>query len=179
MHDGDGARGAARHADETRWLSAAEMRAWLAFWGAMHLVDAAIDRDLQERSGLSHGAYQILALLSAAPGHRLRMSALAEVVFVSRSRLTYQVTQLEMAGLVRREECPSDKRGAVAVLTERGMEVLRAAAPGHVACVRRVFFDALTPEQVAVLGDALSAVRDHLLGETERHLLTALGASAS
>lgn len=143
------------------------MRAWLAFWGAMHLVDAAIDRDLHEHIGLSHGEYQILAMLSAAPAQRLRMSTLAAIVFVSRSRLTYQVTQLEKAGLVRREEYPGDKRGAVCALTEQGMATLRAAAPGHVACVRHVFFDVLTPRQVAALGDALAAVRDHLLGEVE------------
>ena len=175
----DEARGATcgRAGNEPHWLSAREMRTWLAFWGAMHLVDAAIDRDLQERSGLSHGAYQILAMLAAAPAQRLRMSTLAEVVFVSRSRLTYQVTQLEKAGLVQREEYAGDKRGAVAALTTRGLETLREAAPGHVACVRRVFFDVLTPQQVGVLGDALTAVRDRLLGGTERGIITELLAS--
>jgi DNA-binding MarR family transcriptional regulator len=165
--------------DETRWLTAPEKRAWLAFWGACHLLDNAIDRDLQARSGLSHGDYLILAMLSAAPAHRLRMSTLAEVVFVSRSRLTYQVTQLEKAGLVRREDCPSDKRGAVAVLTPEGYGLLRAAAPGHVACVRRVFFDVLTPEQVAVLGDALTSIVERLLEDPERRIVAEMWAAAS
>ncbi len=160
--------------NEPRWLSAPEMRAWLAFWGATRLVDDALDRDLEEQSGLSHGDYQILAMLSAVPEHRLRMSTLAEVVLVSRSRLTYQVTQLEQAGLVRREECLTDRRGAVAVLTERGYEVLRTAAPGHVASVRRVFFDALTPEQVAVLGDALTTIVGRLLEGSELQTIAEL-----
>lgn len=147
---------------ETHWLSKPELRAWLAFWGATHLVGGVIERDLQNRRGLSHGDYQILAMLSGAPDCRLRMSALAEVVFVSRSRLTYQVTQLERARLLRRENFPNDKRGLVAVLTEEGMETLRETAPGHVAIIRKAFFDVLTPEQVVTLGDAFTAIMDGL-----------------
>ena len=162
---------------EPRWLSPAETRTWLAFYWAMHLVDATIERELQESSDLSHGAYQILATLSIAPRRRLRMGALAEVVVVSRSRLTYQVTQLEKAGLVQREDYHGDKRGTVCVLTERGMEVLRMAAPGQVARVRRIFFDVLTPEQVAVLGAALGAVTDHLIAEADPGAMTFLAAS--
>ena len=162
-----------------RWLTACEKRAWLAFQGACRLVDEAIDRDLQANSGLGHSDYLILAMLAAVPERRLRMSALADLVYVSRSRLTYQVTRLEQAGLVRREECPSDKRGALAVLTPEGYDALRAAAPGHVACVRRVFFDLLTPEQVDVLGDALGAIMDRLLADPERRLIAELWSAAS
>ncbi|HZS92780.1 MAG TPA: hypothetical protein VFE42_35490 [Chloroflexota bacterium] len=79
---------------------------------------------------------------------------------------------------MRREECPNDKRGAVAILTPRGEEVLRTTAPGHVACVRRSFFDALRPEQVDVLGDALTAVMDRLLREPERRMLAELWAAS-
>ena len=74
---------------ETRWLTPAEMRTWMAFWAAMYVVDAALDRDLRAHSGLSHTDYLILAMLSNAPDHRLRMSELAKRVFGSRSRLTY------------------------------------------------------------------------------------------
>ncbi len=158
----------------THWLSADEMRAWLAFWEATRLVDDALERDLQQHSGLSHGEYQILAMLSQAPEQRLRMSALADVVLVSRSRLTYQVTQLEKAGLVRRVECLSDKRGAVAELTGQGMAVLRTAAPGHVAAVRRVFFDRLTPAQVTALGDALAAIVSGPFEGSERRTIAEL-----
>ena len=159
-----------------RWLTAAEKRAWLGLCGSMRLIDEAIDDDLHIGDALSHSDYQILAMLSAAPEHRLRMSTLAEVVFVSRSRLTYQVTQLEQRGLVRREDFPSDRRGQVAVLTGAGLAVLQAAAPGHVASVRRVFFDLLTEEQVAVLGDAFSAIIARALKDRERELLAALWA---
>jgi DNA-binding MarR family transcriptional regulator len=134
------------------------MRTWLAFWGVMRVVDTALDRDLRGQSDLSHNDYYILARLSKAPERRLRMSELADSVFGSRSRLTYQVTQLERAGLVRREGCLTDKRGAVAVLTQEGLQVLRALAPKHLASIRRIFFDQLTDEQVKILGDAFCAI---------------------
>jgi DNA-binding MarR family transcriptional regulator len=143
---------------ETRWLTPTEMRTWMAFWGAVYVVNAALDRDLHAQSALSHSNYLILAMLSNAPEYRLRMSELANRVFRSRSRLTYEVSQLEQAGLVRREGCLTDKRGAVAVLTQEGLHVLRTAAPGHLASIRRIFFDRLTDEQVKVLGDAFWAI---------------------
>ena len=90
------------------------------------------------------------------------MSELADVIIVSRSGLTYQVTQLERAGLVRREKCPTDERGVLAVLSGTGRAALRRAAPGHVRVVRRYLIDALTPAQRSALTDALSAARDRL-----------------
>ncbi len=143
---------------ETRWLTPTEMRTWMAFWGAVYVTNAALDRDLRTQNGLSHSDYQILAMLSNAPEHRLRMSELANRVFRSRSRLTYEVIQLERAGLVRREDCLTDKRGAVAILTQQGLQKLHTAAPGHLASIRRIFFDQLTDEQVQGLGDALWAI---------------------
>jgi len=159
------------------WLTPAELRTWMAFMAAIYVVDTALDRDLRTFSELSHNDYKILSLLSNAPGQRLRMSKLADLVFGSRSRLTYQVTQLERAGLVRREECSTDKRGAVAVLTPQGQHVLRTVTPKHVASIRRIFFDQLTDEQAKVLGEALLAIiagqgwAKHLEGAIERELM--------
>ena len=143
---------------ETQWLTPAELHTWMAFWMARHLVDVALDRDMHAISDLSHNDYQILAMLSNAPKHQLRMCELADMTFGSRSRLTYQVTQLERAGLVRREDCITDKRGAVAVLTFQGQEVLRVVAPRHLASIRDIFFNQLTSEQVAALGEALVSI---------------------
>lgn len=140
---------------ETRWLAPAEMRTWMAFWGTVYVVNAALDRDLRAHSELSHSDYLILAMLCTAPEHQLRMSELANRLFRSRSRLTYEVIQLERAGLVRRENCLTDKRGAVAVLTREGLHMLRTVAPRHVASIRRIFFDQLTDEQVKGLDEAL------------------------
>ncbi len=145
-----------------RWLNPAEMSAWLAFLEVSHLLERAIEQQLRQDAGLSHAQYEILSRLEAAEGGQVRMSDLAEGIVVSRSGLTYQVTQLEKAGLVRREKCPSDDRGVLAVLTSAGRSALARAAPGHLRVVRENLIDALAPAQLASLADALAAARDRL-----------------
>jgi DNA-binding MarR family transcriptional regulator len=135
----------------TRWLTSKEQRAWRAYIAATHLLEDAIDRQLQQEAGMPHLYYSILANLSEAPDRRLRMTDLAEKSKITRSRLTYAVTRLEKDGLVQREGCPSDKRGSTAVLTDEGTAVLERTAPGHVETVRSSLFDHLTEEQVGQL----------------------------
>ena len=84
-------------ADEAPWLDDAEMAAWLAFLEVSHRLDRVIEQQLRQDAGLSHAQYEILSRLASAPAGRLRMSELADVIIVSRSGLTYQVTQLERA----------------------------------------------------------------------------------
>ena len=147
---------------DQRWLDPAEMAAWLAFLEVSHLLDRAIEQQLRQDAGLSHAQYEILNRLAAAPGGQLRMSDLADVIVVSRSGLTYQVTQLEKAGLVRRGKCPSDDRGVLAILTPAGHAALVRAAPGHLRVVRDNLIDALTPAQLAALTEGLTAARARL-----------------
>jgi DNA-binding MarR family transcriptional regulator len=149
---GDGAPGS------MRWLNEDEMRAWQSFLAAGALVDRRVDQQLKDAVGLSHPQYEILVRLAAAPDGELRMTELADTVLTSKSGLTYQVTQLEKAGLVARRSCPSDVRGVLAVLTEAGRRRLEQAAPGHVALVRELLIDVLTPGQLAVIADALGEV---------------------
>ena len=138
------------------------MAAWLAFLEVSHRLGRAIEQQLKTDAGLSHPQYEILSRLAAAPGGQQRMSELADMITVSRSGLTYQITQLERAGLVRREKCPSDERGILAVLTAAGRAALGRAAPGHVRVVRRYLIDALTPAQRSALAEGLAAARDRL-----------------
>ena len=145
-----------------RWLDPAEMKAWLAFLEVSHLLERAIEQQLRQDAGLSHAQYEILSRLEAADGGALRMSELADVIVVSRSGLTYQITQLEKAGLVRREKCPSDERGILAILTPAGRDALTRAAPGHLRVVRENLIDALTPAQREALAEGLSAARTRL-----------------
>ncbi|MER7967984.1 MULTISPECIES: MarR family transcriptional regulator [unclassified Streptomyces] len=142
----------------TRWLTAEEQRAWRAYIAATHLVEDAIDRQLQQDAGMPHLYYSILANLSEAPERRLRMTDLAERTKITRSRLTYAVTRLERDGLVRREDDRCDRRGSVAALTGAGTEVLERTAPGHVDTVRAVLFDHLTEEQVGQLAEICSGL---------------------
>jgi DNA-binding MarR family transcriptional regulator len=145
-----------------RWLDPAEMKAWLAFLEVSHLLERAIEHQLRQDAGLSHAQYEILSRLEAADGGRLRMSELADVIVVSRSGLTYQITQLEKAGLVRREKCPSDERGILAMLTPAGRDALTRAAPGHLRVVRENLIDTLTPAQREALAEGLTAARARL-----------------
>jgi DNA-binding MarR family transcriptional regulator len=141
-----------------KWLDEDEMRAWHSFLAAGALIDRLVDAQLKEAVGLSHPQYEILVRLAGAPHGELRMTELADTLLTSKSGLTYQVTQLEKAGLVERRSCPSDVRGVLAVLTSAGRRLLEQAAPGHVALVRELLIDVLTPDQLAGLADALGEV---------------------
>ncbi|MGR6318183.1 MarR family transcriptional regulator [Micromonospora soli] len=146
----------------TRWLNPDEQRTWRAFLTASRALMDALDRELQRDAGMPHAYYEILVRLSEATDRRLRMSELADATGSSRSRLSHAVARLETAGWVRREECPTDRRGQIAVLTDAGFATLAAAAPGHVEGVRRHLFDALSPAQVDQLRRISETLADHL-----------------
>ena len=147
---------------ETRWLSPVEQRTWRSYIEANRLLNEALDRQLQRDAGMPHTYYEILVRLADVPGRSLRMSELAHSSLSSRSRLSHAVSRLEERGWVRRESCPTDGRGALAVLTDEGYAVLREAAPAHVAEVREHLIDRLTPEQVVQLGEITRAICDGL-----------------
>jgi DNA-binding MarR family transcriptional regulator len=134
------------------------MRAWQALLDVSTGVLAALDGELQREHGLSLGEYEVLVHLSDTPGHSLRMTDLAERLKLSPSGITRRVDGLVREGLVERVQCPSDRRGSNAVLTEKGVLRLNEAAPTHVRGVRAHFVDQLTERQLANLASALSAV---------------------
>ncbi|MEU3607612.1 MarR family transcriptional regulator [Streptomyces sp. NPDC035033] len=149
-------------APEPRWLSDGEQRVWRSYLHATTLLEDHLDRQLQRDAGMPHVYYGLLVQLSQAPRRRLRMTELAKSAKITRSRLSHAVARLEKNGWVRREECPSDKRGQFARLTDEGVEVLRRTAPGHVAAVRQALFDRLTPEQVEQLGAIMRVMAEGL-----------------
>ncbi|MEV4655882.1 MarR family transcriptional regulator [Micromonospora sp. NPDC049301] len=146
----------------TRWLDSDEQRTWRAYLTASRALMDTLDRELQRDAGMPHAYYEILVRLSEAPDRQLRMSDLADATGSSRSRLSHAVARLEAAGWVRREECPTDRRGQVALLTDAGFATLAAAAPGHVEGVRRHLFDALSPAQVDQLRRISETLAEHL-----------------
>lgn len=147
---------------DDRWLDEQEQRTWGEFLWGTRLLFEALDRQLQRDAGMPHAYYLILATLADAPGRTLSMSHLARIVRSSPSRLSHAVSRLEEAGWVRRRDHPSDRRATLACLTDGGAAALAAAAPGHLATVRRHLFDRLTTEQVRVLGEVFAAVLDGL-----------------
>jgi DNA-binding MarR family transcriptional regulator len=141
-----------------RWLSDAEQHCWRSFLTACQSMFGAIDAQLMRDSELPHGYYEILVHLSEAPGRELRMTQLARASTYSKSRLSHAVAKLSERGWVDRRDCPTDRRGQIARLTDAGFAVLEAAAPGHVEQVRRSLIDPLTPEQLVQLGEISRAI---------------------
>ncbi len=135
-----------------KWLTAEELDSWLSVVRLMTWLPWSIDQQLQRDSKLGMVEYQVLAMLSESPERTRRMSSLAEVTNASLSRLSRVVTRLEERGLVRRETDPKDGRFTNAILTEDGLQTLAAAAPGHVAHVRSLVIDVLSPERLRTLG---------------------------
>jgi DNA-binding MarR family transcriptional regulator len=140
-----------------RWLTAEQQQIWRAYLlGSVMMLDR-IDADLRP-FGLDRAEYEILVMLSETDGQRLRMSELADAVHHSRSRLTHTISRMEKANLVRRTDCPTDRRGVWAELTAEGFELIREAAPTHVETVRKYFVEVMSEEDYAAVGRALSAV---------------------
>jgi DNA-binding MarR family transcriptional regulator len=148
--------------DSPRWLDADEQRAWRAYLRMQGRLTARLNRQLQADSGLSLADYEVLVHLTDREEGRLRPFELQRDLQWEQSRLSHHLTRMERRGLVRREECADDGRGAFVVITEEGRRAITAAAPGHVETVRTLFFDGLTRDQVAALERLAADVLDRL-----------------
>lgn len=149
---------------ETPWLTPAEMRAWRGYMDGNQRLMEVLNRELQDSHDLSLADYRILVMLSEAPDGSTRMSDLADGVLSSRSRLTHQIRRMESQGIVERTTCAEDGRGVLAQITDEGRRRLAAAAPTHVAGVRKNLVDLLTPNELEVLADVFSKV-DAAIGD--------------
>jgi DNA-binding MarR family transcriptional regulator len=145
-----------------RWLDDDEQITWRTFLSTIQLLVDRFDRQLQQDSGIVLTYYEMLVRLSESPGRSLRMSELAESSLSSRSRVSHAVARMEERGWIRREACPTDGRGYLAVLTDEGFAALDAAAPGHVETVRRTIFDQLSPAQLGQLREISETLLGHL-----------------
>jgi DNA-binding MarR family transcriptional regulator len=145
-----------------KWLTAAELDSWLSVVRLMTWLPWSIDQQLRRDSDLSMLEYQVLAMLSDCPGRTMRMSSLAGRTNASLSRLSHLFTRLERRGLVRREPDSADGRFTNAILTEEGYRALVKAAPGHVAHVRSLVVDVLSPEQLRRLGLAADRIMSRI-----------------
>lgn len=143
---------------ETRWLSADEQRSWVRFAAVLELLPAALDLQLTRDEHLTHFDYFTLAMLSETPDRTLRTSALAARTNATLPRLSRVLTRLEEAGFVARTPCPEDRRATNVTLTDAGWDKVVQAAPGHVEHVRSLVLDALTPAQIAQLGEISAAL---------------------
>lgn len=137
--------------NDTRWLSDSEQRAWRAFLRLQSRVLADLARRLQSDSGLSLADYEVLVALTDDAEAKFRVLDVARCLDWEQSRMSHQIARMIKRGLVAREECLDDGRGAYVVLTDAGRAAIEAAAPQHVRDVREVFLDHLTPDDLTRL----------------------------
>jgi DNA-binding MarR family transcriptional regulator len=117
-----------------------------------------LSHELEARTGLPLGWYEVLLYLREAPGGRLRMHELAESLLLSRSAVTRFIDRMVASGLVQRTTCDTDRRGVVVEATERGEQVFREAAPVHLEGVARHFTDLIGDQEADVLAAVLERV---------------------
>jgi len=144
------------------WLTDNEQTSWRNYLRASRALEVALDNELQD-AGLSLAEYELISMLSEAPGQSMRMSELAALIVQSRSRVTHTANRLASRGWVVREPCADDRRGIRLVLTDAGRAAIERAAKVHVVGVREHLVSQLTAEQFQALGDAMGRVREHLL----------------
>jgi DNA-binding MarR family transcriptional regulator len=147
---------------EVPWLTEGEERAWRSLQFMQMRLEFELARRLAADSGLSLPDYTVLVALTDQPDGRLRAFELARALGWEKSRVSHHVTRMAARGLVERESCPTDRRGAFVVVTPRGRKEIAAAAPGHVRAVRELVVDRLTPGQLEAVGRAAEVVLGHL-----------------
>ena len=140
------------------WLDEREERAWRALQFMQMRLTAELARQLVRDSDLSYQDYLVLVALTDAPDGRLRQFQLARDLGWEKSRLSHHITRMADRGLLTKERCDDDRRGAFVVVTETGRRAIAAAAPGHVAAVRHLFVDRLTPRQLDAIAVGAEAV---------------------
>lgn len=137
---------------ETRWLTAEQQDVWRRWLRLNAALPATLHRELQSDAGLSLPDFDVLVHLTDTAEGRVRVNDLSRALHWERSRVSHHVTRMERRGLIRREECSDDGRGAFVVITPAGRQAIEQAAPGHVHQVRDLVFDQLTEEELEVLG---------------------------
>lgn len=142
--------------------TSAELRTWREFIETVEALSWRLASRLQSESSLSPGDYQVLLALSEADGHRMRPSEIAALIGWERSRLSHHLGRMEKRGLISRDPCAADGRGAEVVLTRDGSDCFRRATIPHLRAVRELFIDALSPQQLAAAEDIARTLRRHL-----------------
>ena len=145
-----------------RWLTEEEQRAWRGLLRMNRQLNARMNRQLQDEYGISLADYDVLVVLSEAPEGRLRVFEVTDALAWEQSRVSHQLARMQRRGLIARECCAADARGAFAVLTAAGRAAIERAAPAHVEQVRQLVFDELSHEQVGALTEITTRVLDRL-----------------
>jgi DNA-binding MarR family transcriptional regulator len=149
--------------EPVQWLRGDEQRAWLAYTRVQLRLSYEMNRQLQADSDLSLADYDVLTALSTAVDGSMQVSALAAQIGWERSRLSHHIRRMERRGLVLCGLAASDRRATEIRLTDEGQAAIVDAAPGHVALVRRLFFDGLPNTLLGPLSEALEVAYEHII----------------
>ena len=150
--------------EEVRWLDEEETRIWRFFVEARARIAHHLDQGLKRDAEMSLDDYEVLVVLSEAPDHRMRMTAMSERLIHSQSRLTHRIDRLVERGWMRREQCPKDRRGMLGVITPAGLAMIEATAPAHVGRVRELLIDLIEPEERKMIAEVLERVATRARG---------------
>lgn len=151
-----------------RWLTAVEQHLWRGWLKLNAEWASTLQHELQQDVGLSMPDFEVLVHLTDSPDGRIRVTDLARLLQWERSRVSHHVTRMESRRLVQRVECAEDGRGAFVVITPQGRAAIEQAAPGHVNTVRRLVFDALSPDEVDALATIIEKALAQLDNQPER-----------
>jgi DNA-binding MarR family transcriptional regulator len=157
-----GVKDGAGSAVARRRMTAAELATWRALIDTTAELRRILGAQLLQETSLSPADYQVLLALSEADGRRLRSSELAATIDWERSRLSHHLARMERRGLIRRDDCATDSRGAEVSITDDGAGMFRGATAPHMRAIKKHFADALTPEQFEALAGVLRALQSHL-----------------
>lgn len=146
----------------SRWLTEDEQRAWRGLVQMTSQLNARMNRQLQEEYGISLADYEVLVVLTEVPEGRCRVFEISGMLAWEQSRVSHQLARMQRRGLVARQECLTDARGAFVVLTEAGRAAIERAAAAHVETVRQLIFDGITPGELAALTTLTERVLDRL-----------------
>ena len=145
-----------------RWLDQREQHLWRSWLRLNTELVSKLEDQISREAGLSGADYAVLVPLSARSDGMLRARELGREILWDRSRLSHQLRRMEQRGLIVREECVEDARGAMVRMTDAGRSAIEHAAPGHVAATRRHFFDHLSKKEVEQLTTVFDRVLAHL-----------------
>ncbi|MEU0943692.1 MarR family winged helix-turn-helix transcriptional regulator [Streptomyces canus] len=144
--------------ETVRWLTPEEQRAWRGFVRLHERLGGRLGRRLQSESKVSPADFAVLVHLTDTPDGRRRYQDLARALEWEKSRMSHHIARMAGRGLVVREECAEDARGAFVVITDAGRAAIEAAAPRHVEAVRELFVDHVTPAELRVLAEVSERV---------------------
>ena len=161
-------RYAAGMSTDEPWLTDEQQRVWRMWLEVTGLMPAVLHAQLHTDSALSFPDFEVLSELSEVDGRRMRVSDLARAIRWERSRLSHHIKRMQARGLVQREDCEDDARGALVVLTQRGLDAVTMAAPGHVRTVRTLMFDPMSGDDLQAFAGVLGQLAARLQAATQR-----------